>query len=192
MNEVSQDEGLHLLSEDTVRLEEYIKGCIPEAVNMVVSAVPVSAIRPKKVELPLLTVEDGMGRIVLPADFLRLVAVRLVGWKRSVSVAYPFGSNEYHIQHNVYTRAGVNKPVCVFAFDSLGGRVLECFPATDGVEFLLYANITTAGAEEISTPSDDLFPAVCYMCASLVYDVFENPNTAERMKTIALGLIPKV
>lgn len=194
MNEVSSDEELHLLSEDTIKLEEYIRACIPDAVNMVVEVAPLNLLNPTVAGSIAIANTNGVGSIVLPADFFRLVAVKLSTWKRSVSRAYPFGGVDYAIQHNACTRAGANKPVCVFSYNSSGKSILECFPGEGTVELFLYAKTSTSSGDTVTgleTPKEELFPAICYVCASLVYNIFENPTTADRIKAIALELIPK-
>lgn len=194
MNEVSSEEELHLLSEDTIKLDEYIKACIPDAINMVVEVAPLNLLNPTAANSIAVTNSNGIGSIVLPEDFFRLVAIKLSSWFKAVSVVFPFGSTEYAVQHNTYTRAGVNKPVCVFSYNSAGKSIIECFPGNGNVELFLYAKISVSSENDVSgleTPKEELFPVICYVCASLVYNIFENPTTAERMKSIALELISK-
>lgn len=121
MNEIGEEENLSLLSEDTVKLAEYIESVIPDAINLIA--------QDENVSIALLntgnmtsggTSSEGCTVIPLPQDFLRFVSLRLSGWKREVQRISPFGSEDYKIQHNAVTRSGVNKPSCVFAHNRTG------------------------------------------------------------------------
>lgn len=189
MNEVSSEEELHLLSEDTVKLDEYIQSCIPDAINMIVSVAPLQYLNPQKHEAVITTDSHGIGLIYLPDNFMRFVSIKLKSWNKSVSEVHPFGSDQYNIQHNPVTRAGANKPVCVFSYNK-ESAVIECFPGDKEIEFFYYVKQTESN-DDLITPKDKLFGAICYMCASLVYNIFENPKTGEQMKSIALEQTPK-
>ena len=121
MNEIGEEENLSLLSEDTVKLAEYIESVIPDAINLIA--------QDENVSIALLntgnmtsggTSSEGCTVIPLPQDFLRFVSLRLSGWKREVQRVSPFGSEDYKIQHNAVTRSGVNKPSCVFSHNKTG------------------------------------------------------------------------
>lgn len=182
MNEMGEDLGPDLLSEDTIRLSDYIGSVIPDAVNMVSRVSPLERLNAIGRDVKVSQV-DGCSLIRLPDDFLRLSLLRLTGWKRSVSLIYPSGSEMYAIQHNEHTTAGVNKPVCVFS----SPLEVECFPS-GRLERFLYIPLANE-YNALSVIKDTLFESVCYMCASLVYDIFENSNTASRLRSIALDLV---
>lgn len=189
LNEAGEEESLHLLSEDTVKLTQYIESVIPDAINLVIIISPISHINTTKGSNTLVN-GDGCSVLSLPADFLRMAAIKLSNWKRSVSVVMPFNSEEYKIQHNVITRSGVNKPSCVFAYNS-SGSIIECFPSGSLEYFHYVKSAYSENDKGLGLIKDELFPSVCYMCASLVYNIFENSNSGDRMKAIAIELIPK-
>lgn len=188
MNEVGDEDSLHLLSDDTVKLTEYIESVIPDAINLIIPIAPLGCVR---------TTVSSQGSIgglckslALPLDFLRFASIKLKEWKRSVSVVFPFNSEEYKIQHNETTTAGVNKPCCVFAYNQID-PVIECFPP--GIlEYFHYVKSASAESDSgLGIVKEELLGSVCYMCAYLIYNIFEIPNTGDRMKTIAIELIPK-
>lgn len=187
MNEAGEEDSLHLLSEDTVKLTEYIKSVIPDAIDMVTMVAPLRCINTS--QMPISSTGLCVS-LALPNGFLRLASLKFKEWKRAVSYVFSCNSEMYKIQHNPVTTAGVNKPCCVFAYDQMN-PVIECFPP--GVlEYFHYVKSAVSESENgISAAKEELYPAICYMCASLVYTIFENPNTAEKMKTIAIELIPK-
>ncbi|WP_099465554.1 hypothetical protein [Parabacteroides provencensis] len=190
MNEAGEDENLHLLSEDTVKLDEYIESVIPDAVNLVLLNAPVNCINTSSFSSEIIDNGEGIGEIALPTDFLKLIAVKLKEWKRAVSFVYPFNSEEYKIQHNSITHSGINKPTCVFAFNSIG-QIIECIPFGTMEYFYYIKSATNSINKGLDIIKDKLFFSVCYMCAFLVYNIFEMSQTGDKMKSIAIELIPK-
>lgn len=190
LNEAGEEESLHLLSEDTLKLAQYIESVIPDAINHVISVSPIQHINTTRGNNITTANGEGYSILVLPSDFLRIAAIKFSNWKRAVSVVMPFNSEEYKIQHNTITRSGANKPSCVFAYNS-SGSIIECFP-TGPLEYFQYVKSAYSESDKgLGLAKEELLPAICYMCASLVYNIFENPNTAERMKAVAIELIPK-
>lgn len=190
MNEAGKDESLTLLSEDTVKLDDYIESCIPDAANIIMLSSPLKYLNATSASVTVNST-DGIGVISLPSDFLRLVAIKLKEWKRTVFFAFAEGSEEYKIQHNPATRSGINKPCCALSYDG-NGPALECFPS-GSLSFFHYVksvepDTTGSGLGQLKAV---LHPSVCYMCAGLVYDIFEMPDISEKMKSIALTMIPK-
>ena len=173
MNEIGEEENLSLLSEDTVKLAEYIESVIPDAINLIA--------QDENVSISLLN--NG--------NILRFVSLRLSGWKREVQRVSPFGSEDYKIQHNAVTRSGVNKPSCVFSHNKTG-LCIECFPSGELQYFNYVKSMTDLSDDSLSNYGESLMPAICYACAYLVYNIFEMPNVAERMLKIAVQVLPKI
>lgn len=193
MNEIGEDANTSLLEEDTIKIDEYIKSCIPEAVSLVVQNSPNRCVNPKSSSALAIGNSDGTGYIELPSDYIALVAFKMIGWKRIVSKTHGADSEVYKAQNNPATRAGKCKPVCVETYDYTGKHIMEYYSvgSTDEhtVEMFVYESKfdESVGLNiEIGNP---LFGAVCYMCASLVYSIFENQPTAKEMQTIAINLI---
>lgn len=194
MNEAGEEVKLSLLSEDTVNLDEYIKSSIPDAVNIVIANSPVRCVNKKQSAQKAVSTGSGSGYVILPDDFITLIAFKLNGWKRMVSVLYPITSEEYKVQCNEYTRSGVNKPMCFLNYNSSGQKILEYY--SSGITSPIIDTFVYEGEyrsdEGISLSANDpLAQSICYMCASLVYSIFENEKTAKEMQTISLNLIPK-
>lgn len=191
MNEIGEAENLSLLSEDTVKLEEYIESAIPDAINIIANTDGVStALLNVGNVISGGTSGDGSLIVPLPIDYLRFVSLRLNGWKREVQTVSAFGSEDYKIQHNPVTRSGVNKPSCVFTYTG-DGLCIECFPSGTLQYFNYIKSAADASDGTLSGYSDALMPAICYACAYLVYNYFEMPATAEQMLKIATQVLPK-
>lgn len=192
MNETGADETLALLSEDTVKLDQYIESVIPDAINILSS---MESIDPMM--LPLgsggsISSSDGCTVIELPEDYIRFGAVRLSGWRREAQTCFPYGGEEYKIQHNDVTTSGVNKPSCVYAY-STRGRCIECFPSGS---LLYFKYVRRTDSDNVSSALGDLdgrlSGALCYVCAYLVYNIFEMPEQGKRMLDIAMSTIPTI
>lgn len=192
MNETGADETLALLSEDTVKLDQYIESVIPDAINMLSAMENIDPMM-----LPLgsggsASTSNGCSVISIPDDYIRFGAVRLSGWKREAQTCFPYGGEEYKIQHNEVTTSGVNKPSCVYAF-STGGRCIECFPSGQLVYFKYVRRTDSDNVDEALEAMDSrLSGALCYVCAHLVYNIFEMPEQGKRMLEIALSTIPTI
>ncbi len=196
MNEIGEEENLTLLSEDTVKIEEYIKSAIPDAVGLVQLNSPVRCVN-KKIGTSAAGTADSSGKCVvaLPSDYVSLIAVKLAGWRRACVTAFAMNSEEYRRQCNPYTKAGSHKPVCVLGYGSTGAKELWLYSIEAGGSFnveLFAYEAKYDSSEGIDLESNDpIALAVCYMAASLVYSYFENKQTADEMKAIALSYIPQ-
>lgn len=196
LNEIGEEDNFSLLSEDTVKMEEYIKSVIPDAVGIVQMNSPVRCINKKSgasVNQTLSPV-DGKCIVIIPEDFVSLIAIKLACWKRVCITSYGMDSEEYRRQCNPATMAGAYKPVCINGYDGLTGkRVLMLYSskADTKLDMFFYEAKYTHGAGIDIDPNESVASAICYMAASLVYSIFENKDAAQEMRTIALNLIPK-
>jgi hypothetical protein len=185
MNEIGEEENLSLLSEDTVKIEEYIKSIIPDAVNIIIENCPNRCVNRKNPDKT--TINSGI--ITLPEDYVKLIALQLSNWKRMVSKTYPLDSEKYKQQTNQCTTAGVNKPVVIDYFNG-GKPSLLCFPPENNISLFVYeAKYNSVDGLSGLNSNDPVAISICYMCASLVYSIFENQNSAKQMSDISLGLL---
>lgn len=179
MNEIGEEASLSLLSEDTVKIDEYIKSVIPDAVNIIIENCPNRCVNRKSASP---TISNGI--INQPSDYVRLIALQLTGWKRMVSRTYPLDSKQYRQQTNEYTSAGVNKPIVI----DYSGTLL-CYPKENTVDVFVYEAKYNSPDGVSITSSDPVAISICYMCASLVYSIFENQNTAKEMRDLSLSML---
>lgn len=194
MNEIGEDTNSSLLDEDTIKIDEYIKSCIGDALSLIILNSGIKSINPKKdTGTKANKNDDGSGYIILPDDFVKLLAFKMNGWKRAVSVAYPLDSEEAKRQANIYTRGGENKPICLLSYSPEGEKILEYYSLGSEADHTISLFVYEAAYDSESginvSSSDPIFYALCYMAASLVYSIFENPNTAKEMQTIAINYI---
>lgn len=69
---------------------------------------------------------DGIGRIKVPADVVRLVELRFADWERGVIRPIDRTSPEYEVQRNPFTRGGFSKPAVVWT-EEQGSEIWECY-----------------------------------------------------------------
>lgn len=189
MNEAGADETLTLLSEDTVKLDTYIESVIPDASNLVLSVAPVRYINTKSAS-PATAIVAGSTFISLPEDFSRLAYVQLATWTRAVSDVLLLNSIEYKVAKNQFTKPGVNKPLCFFSYNG-ADEALECIPSSTLSQFIYVPTISTS-AEAVTVLKQELFLPVCYMAASLVYNIFENQPMSNNMKAVVTDLLKQL
>ena len=189
LNETGSEDSFSLISVDTVKLDDYIKSVIPDAVRFVTSQnIPDLYLPVESVSSATVNSEDGCSVVVVPSNFMRFLSCRFSGWKREVQ---EIGDKEaYKANHNPITRAGVNKPECVYANTS-SGKVIECFPSgtLSYFRYVKSVSIPTNDSETLAV-SERILESICYAAAYLVYSIFENVTAAEAMKKISLELLP--
>ncbi|MBE9487881.1 MAG: hypothetical protein IMY73_01740 [Bacteroidetes bacterium] len=56
---------------------------------------------------------DGTGKVLLPKDFIKLVAFRMKGWKRDATRLYDIYDSIYYRQSNKYLRGNSLNPVVI-------------------------------------------------------------------------------
>lgn len=116
---------------------------------------------------------DGSGSVLLPDDFVRLVAFRMKGWQRDATHLYTVDDPIYKKQFNPYLRGSVTSPVVV-----LSGHQLEYYSLPKGVmhviekaQFLI--NIP------VDLLDDVLIDPLTWLTASKVLDVLHESTQAE-------------
>lgn len=70
---------------------------------------------------------DQTGYIILPSDFLRFISFKLDVWNRPVTKTITENTQLYSRQKNIYTRGGIDKPVCALLSKPSVGKILEYY-----------------------------------------------------------------
>ncbi len=159
---------------DTLTLDETIHAKLADAVRMV------------EMEAPAIMLEsghdfggegvfigkDGKGFVVLPDDFMRLVAFRMSDWHRTVHDAIDENSPEYAMQSSRWKGICGNpeKPVCAIVRRP-EGKVLEFYSSRDDTAEVTQASyvprprIDAVGGIDVA---EDCYRAAVYRAAALV------------------------
>ena len=98
---------------DVKPIESYIQDTLDKAFDTVLMSVPLYLVRTttKTPQTISVTVEDGVGYMDEPIDFLRLHTMMVDGWSRPVKGAISSENPIYLLQRDRYTRGGMVKPV---------------------------------------------------------------------------------
>ena len=189
LNETGSEDSFSLISVDTVKLDDYIESVIPDACNLVLSVAPVRYINTKSAA-PQSTIVGGSTLIPLPEDFSRLAFVQLATWMRAVTEVLNINTEEYKVAKNQFTKPGVNKPLCFFSYKGTD-EALECMPSGAISQFIYVPTISTK-EDVVTTIKQELFLPLCYMVASLVYNIFENQPMSNNMKAVVMELLKQL
>lgn len=191
LNEAHGESGLSLITDDSLMLDNYIKGLLPEAVLFVQMNRRHGAVNGKNIaDCKLAVANDEKGIIVLPEDYVRLISLKLDTWKKPCYAAAEAGSAVERAQTNRYTRAGISSPVCV-EVPAADGAQLSLYPvngeSAPSVEYLIY-EARYDGSKGLATNNGYLIEAVACQCAGLVCNVFGKYDAANAFMSLAATL----
>lgn len=116
-------------------------------------------------------VDDKTGYIVLPADFLRLVALKMECWHRPVTEPMGEDHPDYILQRNQYTRGGCAKPKAVIRWDATAGaKVLEYYSVTD-LNAHLVERADYIASTEAENLDDTLIDPLTWLVVAKVFQI---------------------
>lgn len=199
---LDQNSGDELLSAvwdmDTLMLDEMIRSKIVDAVRSV------------EMEAPLYMIDtgcnfgdsiywkngrgEGVGYILLPDDFMRLVIFQMSDWNTPVFNAISESNPLYKLQSSRFPgiRGNPQNPVCAIVIYPIG-RVLEFYSCSGGKD------VTIHKAVYLSEPSisDDGLIYICercyrsiiYYCAALVCAICDSEKKSEFLFKISKDLL---
>lgn len=180
---------------DTLSLNDIIRSKIVEAVRRVESSAPVDYLD-EGVLFGDAIYWDGNGRcsgwMLLPDDFMRLVAFRMSDWERTCYRAISVYDPLYALQWSRFrgVRGNFQQPVCAVVNRSVG-KVLEFFGCrSEGAyvqraSYIPYPCIDEYGGIEIS---ERCYTAVVYTAAALVLTAYGASEQAAAMDTLAKSI----
>ncbi len=184
-----QEEGLSLVSDDRLRLDDYVSAAVASGVSAVMSTA-------SGVNVLSLSGRDGVSysagevRIEGPLRdrYVKLYRLRLSGWKRPASTGVAEDSQTALCQYNPFTTAGPDKPVVV-EHKSPDAVVLSCYPreAGSGLEDLI-AEASYDPAEGLHALDARFEQAVVYATAAWVYNEMGMPDAGGRMTDAAMSV----
>lgn len=193
INEATDDSDVSLLSVDSLQFDDTIRELLPRAVSFIQKNKGVGRVNARNVSPVAINVTadvSGGGLLQLPGDFVSLVSLQLKGWQSPVHHLHAHDSREAMWQQNGYTRAGCCRPVCVESLREQGGRCALLFPLPEGegAEPLLFVYEAAFNADDgLEGYDEGMVDAVVYMCASLLYTMFERYDAANAMLSFALA-----
>lgn len=157
---------------DTLTLDEIIMAKLTDAVRMVETEAPATMLESgHDFGDNIFIGEDGKGFVILPGDFMRLIAFRMSDWKRTVFEAISDNDPLYPLQSSKWKGICGNpeKPVCAIVRRS-EGKVLEFYSCTDNtatVAQATYVPIPKIDMDGGIDVAEDCYRAAIYRAASL-------------------------
>lgn len=159
---------------DTLSLNEIIGEKLVDAIRIVEMEAPLSMLESGHDfggRETLFISEDGKGFIILPQNFMRLVAFRMSDWKRTVFEAISETDPEYKKQSSKWKGicGNVEKPV-VAIVRRAEGKVLEFYSSNDSTatvaqaSYIPFPRIDRDGGIDVA---EDCYRAAVYRAASL-------------------------
>ncbi len=145
----------------------------------------------------------GIGYIVLPDDFYALYSFKMFGWQVASEILIDSSDPIARIQANEYTRGNICRPVCVKNNKAIKSRVNDDFLFTQK-DVLEYYSVPVGSEQEIEealyipliSPLKDnpeinekLFIPLAYICASMVFNIFEKQEIAQVLEVKATEII---
>ena len=192
INETEDDSGVTLITDDTRSIDDTILELMPQAVaiaqkNSHGKYVNVKSLTDKNVSA--IIASDGFKSVVLPSDFVALVSVKLGSWKVACAkVSSPSSlAVLYRLNNNLSSYSLM--PVCVEDVTESGTKALKLFPSSSSdalVHFVYEAQFNAT--EGLGMCEDCMADAVSYVCAALLYNVFERYEAAKSFMSFAMAL----
>lgn len=179
---------------DTLSLNEIIRSKIEEAVRRVETTAPTFLLEEGHEFGDAVYWEtNGSGWVLLPDDFMRLIAFRMSDWERTCYNAISVDDPLYDLQSSRYkgVRGSVQKPVCAVV-NRAEGKALE-FYSCDSEEacvkratYLPYPKIDDEDGIDIS---ERCYTAVVYTTAALVLTAYGANDRAEQLNALAKSIM---
>ena len=165
------------ITEDCVRLEDYIESAIPDAVVML-------AQKGYRVNVCTDTPQiNGANAIILPDDFISLLSVKLDNWNKIITKITEVGTPEYIMAMNEFTTPKANTPMCYKK-----GTLLICLPDSDVLDLFEYNKNYDKEEDSLSADLKEA-TAVCYMTAALVLGMFGDDQGKQRLSDVATNML---
>lgn len=180
VNEISPTNGLPIPIDgfaDDRPIDDMIDQLLDPATRAVLQKCPPS--KAPSTNLPLAEAHleaDGSALIIKPADYIRLLGVRLSGWQRSVGHAVAAHSSLAQQQGNSYLRAGNAKPVVVDV-----GTHLQLWPAQ--ATHLVGATATYVAFTSPEMLGLSLQTAIGWQTAALYLQIVDQTSAAQQAET---------
>ena len=161
----SLDGGLIIEDNGNNPIDNLIAGLLDSAWRSFVFVAPLHLLPTKNITT--VSISSLVAVVAKPADFIRLSSFKLSSWARQIIEAYPYDSAMYSIQKNVFTRAGINRPVVIITPTTIEGY--SASSANDTLDMNYVSAIVFDPTSEASIVPANIAQAFCYHVAGMVY-----------------------
>lgn len=153
----------------------YIEETLPQAANEVLLIAPLDKLDSERWEQRACVreyekrVTGNVYTVSIPADFLRLRALRLNSWTRRVEVAEHPTSVKAKDQDNQWTMGKFTKPIVV-----LDENKLYCYSVKPGEQPTVKEYRYIPVFSEAGEYNDNIAELIALNCAKKIYEIFQN------------------
>jgi hypothetical protein len=180
---------------DTLSLEELVRSKIVEAVRRVEAQAPVHMLDEGEDFS-----DEGVywgalesGWLILPDDFMRLIAFRMSDWERTVYTAISVDDPLYEKQSSRFKgiRGNTQKPICAIV-NGGEGKVLEFYSCSSTEAYVSRANYLPYPTIDIDGGIDiceRCYEAVVYTVAALVLTAIGDADKAAALSNLAQSIL---
>ena len=163
--------------EEVKPIYSYIEDTLPQAANEILLVAPLDKLDSECVGCRACTHPEGkIGTICIPDDFLRLRALRMNTWTRTVKVAEHPTSAMAYAQDNEWTMGTPQKPVVV-----LDENKLHYYSIKEGEAHTVKEFRYIPFFSEIGEYSDNIAELIALNCAKKIYEIFQNTEGVSMM-----------
>lgn len=200
MNELgwNDTESDAFIGSDTTKVTEHIEAVFMDAWRKAVNILPKSYFTTKDFTDSKLISDfnTGLGYVILPDDFYTLFLFKIEGWRKSVETILDSSDPMASVQANEYTRGNLVRPVCLRKKKSIRVRIdddiilvpkdiLEYYSLPKGMTHTIEEALYIPLIEPLSDSTElneKLFIPLAYLCASMVFQIFEKPTIAQALE----------
>jgi len=203
MNEIgwNDTESNAFIGSDTTKVKKHIESVFVDAWRKAVNILPKTYFTIKDFTSNKLVGDfnTGLGYVILPDDFYTLYSFKMEGWQKAVETILDKSDPMASVQANEYTRGNFVRPVCLKDKTTIKERIndeyilvvkdiLEYYSLPQGlkhkVEEALYIPLI-APLSDNTIINEKLFIPLAYLCASMVFYIFEKPDIAQVLENKA-------
>lgn len=197
MNELGWDntESNAFIGSDTTKIEGHIEAVFVDAWRKAINILPKTyfTIKDFSEQKIVSDITNGIGYIVLPNDFYKLSSFKIKGWQTTVDTLIDNNDPLAKIQANEFTRGNICRPICIQNKITVQERqgdnivpvptdVIQYYSLPKGakheVEEALYIPIENTLNDQTKL-TKNLFVPLAYICASMVFYIFEKQDIAQ-------------
>lgn len=179
---------------ETLALDDIIRSKITEAVRRVECAAPAHLLEEGH-NFGDAVYWEGLesGWVLLPDDFMRLIAFRMSDWERTVYAALSADDPQYAKQSSRYKgiRGNVQKPVCAIV-NRAEGKALEFYSCNSREAYVsraTYLPYPCIDGHDGIDICERCYTAVIYTIAALVLTTYGEDNKASSLNDLAKSIL---
>ena len=207
MNELgwNDTESNAFIGSDTTKVKGHIESVFVDAWRKAINLLPKTYFTIKDFSRQKLVYDltKGTGYVLIPEDFYKLSSFKIKGWQVTIETLIDNNDPLAKIQANEYTMGNVCRPVCVRNKISIKERqvddtiavptdVIQYYSLPKGYKHELEEALYIPAEKPLSDETkltEKLYVPLAYLCASMLFEIFEKPDIAKTLEGQAASII---